>query len=209
MMGYPSSTTNTNLKYGVWSWGTVELTFPNSYCLSYTLSNNYLNTNLLANGTVPTGAITDLQIGCVYNFVDTMYISWRYTDSNSVNHYGLDILDNSSSAAQFATWQSLLYDGGSRFKQKQAERLKISSVALPAGATLTPTWTLDRGTLKLGVASTATQTSALADINDRFYEASYGFNITTTLGTTTAPIVTGVTLEVDPMPQEVELMPEN
>lgn len=202
MMGYPSSTTNINIKYGVWSWGSVELTFPNSYGLSYTLSNGFLNTN--------SNNITNLQLGCVYNFVDTMYMSWSYTDSNSVVHYGLDILNNSSNAALTASWQSLIYDGGARFKTKQAERLKISFAALPSGCSVVPYYILDRGAqVNSTIVSNTGDTSAMLDINKRFHEIQYGFNITCPAGLSTPPIITGVTLEVDPMEgDESDLMPE-
>src|SRR6185503_13263307 len=71
MLGYPSSTTNPNIDYGVYSWGAVELSYPNSFGYSYEPSHGNLNNN--------TSGITNLQIGCVYNFVDSMYISWAYT----------------------------------------------------------------------------------------------------------------------------------
>src|ERR1019366_347577 len=32
-VGYPSITANPNTNFGVWTWGTVELTYPNSYGL--------------------------------------------------------------------------------------------------------------------------------------------------------------------------------
>ena len=195
MMGYPSSSTNVNLKYGVWSWGTVELTFPNSYGLSYTLSNGYLN------NTTP---ISNLQIGCVYNFVDSMYIPWSYTDSNGT-HYGMDFLNNSSAAALTASWQSLIYDGGVRYKQKVALRLKISFVSLPTGCTVTPYYILERGSVVNGNATTS-GSSALQEINTRFHEIQYGFNVTCPPGTMIPPTITGVTLEVDPTEGESELM---
>lgn len=201
MLGYPSSTTNQNINYGVWSWGSVELTFPNSYGLSYTLSNGYPNNKT---------PISNLQIGSVYNFVDTMYISWQYTDTDDVTHYGLDILNNFSSAAQSGSWLSLIYDGGARYKQKQADRYKVSFKALPAGCTVTPFYTLDRGaTVTSTLASSTGSTNALMDINERFHEIQYGFNFTCPPGTNTPPTFTGVTLEVDPTEAEVEVMPDN
>lgn len=195
MMGYPSSTTNANINYGVWSWGAVELTFPNSYGLSYTLSNGHLNN---------TSPISGLQIGSVYNFVDTMYISWQYTDTSSVIHYGLDILDNFSTAASSGSWEALLYDGGERYKQKYAHRLKISFSALPTGATITPYYILERGAAVVStISGTTGQTDILLEINKRFHEIQYGFNFTCPTGLTTPPRITGITLEVSPIEEEV------
>lgn len=202
MIGYPSSTTNQNIEYGVYSWGSVELTYPNSYGLSYGLSNGY---------TASAAPSASLKIGCVYNFVDTMYIPWEYTDNNSVVHYGIDVLNNSSSAAPSGSWTSLIFDGGARFKQKYANRLKISFAALPAGAKVTPFYILDRGATVTGATVTGTgiETDALVDINKRFHEVQYGFNFTCPTGLMNPPIFTGVTLEVDPTQSEIPVAPDN
>lgn len=196
MMGYPSSTTNANITYGVWSWGSVELMFPNSYGLSYTASHGFLNN---------TGSISNLQIGCNVNFVDTMYTSWSYTDSNNVTHYGLDRLNNSSPAATSFNWQSLIYDGGSRYKVQEPHRLKISTVALPTGCTITPYYINDRGVQVNGATVTTGSTNALQEINLRAHETQYGFIGTCPPGTMIPPTITGVTLEVDPMGDEISV----
>jgi hypothetical protein len=200
LMGYPSSSTNPNIQYGNWSWGSVELTFPNSYGYSYALSNgNQFNT---------TGS-TNLQIGCNVNFVDSLYTSWQYTDASSVVHYGIDILDNTSSAAQSGTWQSLIFDGGSRFKQKYANRVKISFTPLPTGCTVTPYYILDRGAKISSTSPAGTgDTDALVEINMRCHEVQYGFDFTCPAGLMTPPIFTGVTLEIDPTQGEVEVAPD-
>lgn len=197
MMAYPSKTTNVNLNFGIWSWGTVELTFPNSYGLSYTLSPGILNYS----------SANNFQTGCCVNFVDSMYTSWQST-SGGVTTYGLDLVDNFSAAALSATWKSLIFDGGSRFKQKLATRLKISFTALPTGCTVTPFYILDRGSKVSGTSgaiATAGATNAVMDINDRFHEIQYGFDVTCAANTFAPPSFTGVTLEIDPLGAEVEV----
>lgn len=205
MMGYPSSTTNVNINYGIWSWGTVELTFPNSYGLSYTLSNNQLNT------TGPAG--TNLQIGCVQNFVDSMYTSWQYT-SGGTTYYGLDILDNFSTPSSNFSWQSLIWDGGSRYKVKQALRMKISFLPLPTGCTVTPTYSLNRGAFIVAdpltgtsyTNSTVGSTDAVIEINNaRFHEIQWGFNGTSSSGATQPVTITGVSIEINPLPDEIDI----
>jgi len=199
MLGYPSSSTNVNLSYGIKSWGTVELTFPNSFGDSYQQSHGYYYNN--------TAGITNLQFGCVYNFVDTMYSSWSYT-LGGTTYYGLDIVDNFSAPASNYSWQSLIYDGGVRYKIKKALRLKINFLPLPTGATLTAQYSLDR---KAWVSSDPTSgnsytantgdTSVLVEFdNMRFYEFQYGFYGTVT--ETTAPVITSITIEVDPLVDE-------
>lgn len=209
MMGYPSTTTNTNINYGVWSWGTVELTFPNSYGLSYTLSNGLLNTTGVANN--------NLQIGCVQNFVDSMYISWQYVDSGGVTRYGIDIVDNFSTPATSFNWTSLIWDGGSRYKTKQALRLKISFLPLPTGCTITPFYSLDRGANVIAdpgsgasfTNSTVGSTSTVIEIdNARFHELQWGFQGTND-NTATVPLtITGVSLQLSPLADETDVRPD-
>lgn len=201
LLGYPSSTTNTNIDYGVYSFGAVDMQFPNSFGYSYELSPGLLNNN--------TSGVSNLKTGMVQNFVDTMFASWSYT-KGGVTTNGIDILDNSSTAAQSGTWESLIFDGGSRFKQKYANRVKISFTPMPAGGTVTPFYRLDRGN-KVSLASTTTTgaTNALIEINKRFHEISYGFDFTLPSGITAPEIFTGVTLEVDPTAGEVEVAPDN
>jgi len=198
MIGYPSSTTNINLNYGVYSWGTVELTFPNSLALSYLLANQYMNN---------TGSISNLQIGCVYNFVDAMYISWSYTDASSVTHYGMDRLNNSSPSAPAFSFTSLIYDGGSVYKIKEGLRVKLTTLALPAGYTINMWYSLDRGTKVFPTGATlgTGSTGATLDINQRYHEVQYGFTGTST-GVNSPAVVLGITHQLDTLPREQNLI---
>lgn len=199
MMGYPSSTTNTSLKHGVYSWGAVELIYPNSF--GYT--------NRLSHGTYNYSASNNLQIGMVKNFVDTMYVSSRKTVAGVTTYY-LDRVNNSSTPAAVFSWDSLIYDGGVRYKQKQANRLKISFLPWPANATLTAYYALERGSQITqesggGAYSPATgDTSIIIDINKRFYEAQWGFTGTCN-NPASVPTITGVTMEIDPLQSEADL----
>lgn len=201
MLAYPSSTTNTLVPYGVRTWGTVELSFPNAFGFSYVTSNGNLYNN--------TGGVSNLQYGCLYNFVDTTYISWSQT-VGGVTTYGVDILDNSSAAATTGNWYSLIYDGGVRFKLKEAMRLKVSFAPLPAGWTVTPFYILDRGTQVFSTQpQTATNaTQAMLEIIKTFHEIQFGFTFTGPAGATTPPIFTGVTLEIDPKSGEFDVGPD-
>jgi hypothetical protein len=194
-MGYPSSTTNVNINYGVWTWGTVELTFPNSYGLSYTLANGYLNN---------TSPISGLQIGCVQNFVDTMYISWQYTDANSQVHYGLDVVDNTSVSAPAFSWQSLIWDGGVSYKIKFGARIKITCLPVPTGTALQVGYSLDRGAWVWGNSAAVGDVGVTIDVNQRFHEIQYGFKGTTT-GTLTPWTGIGVTFDVDTLPRDEQM----
>lgn len=196
LMGYPTSTTNVNINYGVYSWGSVEVMYPNSLGFSYALSNGYLNN---------TGSISNLKIGCVYNFVDSMYVSWQYTDSNNVVHYGVDLLNNFSTPAPTFNFRTLIYDGGVTYKTKNALRMQITFLPLPAGYTLQARYRLNRGTdiLSPTASSGATKIVFESD-NARFTELDWGFTGTSS-GATLPATVTGVTMEISPLPEEVDL----
>jgi hypothetical protein len=200
MIGYPSVTTNVNLKYGIYSWGSVELIYPNSFGYSYALSNATYNYS----------ASNNLQIGMVKNFVDTMYVGSRKTVAG-VTTYTLDRTNNSSAAAGVFSWDSLIYDGGVRYKQKEANRIKISFLPWPANATLTAYYKFERGTKisadpfsSVAFSPATGDTSLIIDINKRFYEGQWGFSGTCS-NPSLPPTITGITMEIDPLQSESDL----
>lgn len=198
LMGFPSTTTNPNLRYGVYSWGTVELTFPNSLCLSYKLANGL--TNYMAS------PANNLTIGCCVNFVDMLYVSWSYVDANSVTHYGLDVVDNTSTPAASWDFQTLIYDGGVVYKTKNAHRYKLKFLPLPSGTTLQAKYSLDRGAYALSPTAVAGDTNIVMEIdNGRFHELQWGFQGTANNTAVNAPTITGVTMELDPLQSEVDI----
>lgn len=195
MMGYPSSTTDQNVDYGIWSWGTVELTYPNSYGLSYTQSPDILRLTATNNRT----------LGCCVNFVDSLYSSWGYRDSNGTQHYGLDVVDNFSPPALSFTWQSLIFDGGVVYKEKMAVRYKVYFEALPAGVSLTPWYIIDRGTKVEGPTVTEGATEVFVEMNNaRFHELQWGFDGVCEDAFLPA-VILGVAMEIDPLSAEVDL----
>lgn len=197
MMGYPSTTTDPNINFGIWSWGTVELTYPNSYGLSYTQSPGILEFT----------QANQLQLGCCVNFVDSMYSSWGYIDSNSAQHYGLDLVDNFSLPAPFFTWQSLIFDGGVVWKEKMAVRYKVYFEALPTGVTLTPWYIIDRGEIVYGSTVGEGAREVFIEMNNaRFHELQWGFNGVCDGTATTPAVILGVSMEIDPLSQEVDLL---
>jgi hypothetical protein len=195
MMGYPSVTNLTNINFGVWSWGTVELTYPNSYGLSYKLANgleNYTSAN-------------QLQLGCVYNYVDTMYISWSYIDANSVQHYGMDRLNNFCPPANNFMLRSLIWDGGVTYKQKRGARVKITLLPLPAGYTVNSFYNVNRG-VDIMSPDTAVQgdQSIIQEATPRGIEFQWGFKGTTN-GATLPAVFLDSSMQIDPQKQEEDM----
>lgn len=201
-LGYPSATTNVNIKYGVYNWGAVELMYPNSFGYSYALSNTTYNKT----------STNNLQIGMVKNFVDTMYVASRKTVSGTTTYY-LDVVNNSSLPATSFSWTSLIYDGGVRYKQKEAGRLKLTFLSWPANATLNAWYALDRATpvtkdpiSNNNYSPSTGDTSLIIEVSDvrRFYEAQWGFYGTCN-NPASRPTFTSITMEVDPLQSEADL----
>jgi hypothetical protein len=203
LMAYPSSTTQTNLNMGIYSWGSVELIYPNSFGFSYLGSQqiqNYSKTN-------------NYQIGMIENYVDTLYMSSQYTDSDAVTHYMLDVLDNTSSVAPTFNLACLIWDGGVRYKMKKGLRVKVSFLPLPAGITITPWFNIDRnGEITADPSSGESYTvgEGATDVvinipGARSHELQWGFNGTAAPGTVVSPTITGITAEIDSLDDEPDL----
>lgn len=125
--GYPSNTNNTSIEHGVYVWGSLEKNFPSSFNYGYVPSHqNKLNT---------TGT---RKLGCVRNFGDEMYISWR----DGAN-YGLDIVDSLCDPAPVFKFRARRFDASAVYKVKKALRTGIYTDALPSGVTITPVYRID------------------------------------------------------------------
>jgi hypothetical protein len=202
MLAYPSTTTNVNTMYGVYSWGSVELIYPNSFGYSYALANGVQNYS----------AANQLRIGMIKNFVDTMYISWSYVDSGGTTRYGIDVVDPTCTPAPLASWRSLIWDGNARYKTKLGLRYKVSFLPLPTGTTVSGFYSVGRaadvtadpsGTSFTAVAG---DTDLVIEINNtRFQELQWGFDIAASSAATAPATITGITMEIDPLGDESDV----
>jgi hypothetical protein len=209
LMGYPSISENPHVRYGVYGWGSVELTYPNSFNRSYMLS---------ANETYPAvwTSANNLQMGCVYSFVDQMYVSWQYTASGTT-YYGLDYMDNSSGSARNFSWASLIFDGGARYKQKELLRYKINLEPLPEGCTITAWYSVNRGQpvivgedgTSFTISETGTTELNVEPPHARFHEMQWGFYGTTPANNLDPPVITSITWELSPLNEEVNVAPDD
>lgn len=207
LLGYPSMTTHDAIPMGVYSWGSVELTYPNSFGYSYALASQ----QQFSSGTLNGSPYTNLQLGTIKNFVDTLYTSWQYTDSDDITHYGLDVTDNTSDPAPVAKWRSLIWDGGAVYKVKRSTRFMVSFLPLPAGVTITGVYDFDRnGEVNVNLegeslVATEGMDSLLINIPEgRARELQFGFDIACAPGSTT-PTITGATFEIDQLADEGDL----
>lgn len=188
LFGYPSYTTNTNLEYGIRSWGQKEKNFPMSLGLNYRISTQ---TSLNTLGT--------LYMGGLWSFGDTLYVAWR-----NGNDYGLDLVNNSSTPASTAVWESMEFEAGSPIHEKQALSMRVEfGAGIPTGYTITPKWRSDWSTTWNYEAPLTTTNKYIMELGDRFKSIQYGFDVTQS-GAVVPLEVTGIEFVYDDLISEKE-----
>lgn len=186
MMGWPSTTTNTAIQFGTYSWGAIDKNFPDSFGYSYPIST----------GSMYYTAQNNLTIGMVKSYGSEMWVSWR-DDLNG--GYGIDIVDNSSTPATTAIWESLIEDNGFPGKEKTAAYVQATFLDLPSDCSFKLKYKIDRATnWTYSDAFTLTNLKypgiARFDISgegNRFHEIQFGIDVSA--GTTT-PTFTQIAL---------------
>lgn len=182
MMGFPSTSTSTTVPFGVYGYGAVDKNFPDSFGYSYPISTGSLTYT-------PTNNLT---IGMVKSYGSLMHISWRDTENGG---YGIDVVDNTSSPATTAIWESLIEDNGFTSKQKTGLYIQASFLTLPDDCSFKIKYSIDRGDWVYSEAfTTATLVSPLVarfdiDADKRFYEIQYGIEITSGTSTPTFTMI--------------------
>lgn len=186
-LGFPSTTGDTSIEYGVYTWGTLNKDFPSSFGYGYVTSTMTSD---------PTNSDGTRKLGSVRNFGDEMYISWK-----DGTNFGLDIVDSACDPAPVFSFRTLVFDGGVTAKTKLALRFAIDTQAIPANITITPVHKIDDAADKTHTTMSEGDTRAIATIqNGRFHRLEMGFDGTCT-GTET-PIFYDVTLMWDPLAAE-------
>lgn len=191
--GFPSETNSTNIEHAVYSFGSLNKNYPNSFGYSYSMS-----TGSRTNGT--------LRIGVVQNFGDKLFIGWR--DGSS---YGIDKVDPNSPPFSTATWESLVSDymfvsTKKKFprpdKTKTISYLELDFPPLPVGCTVTPKYKIDReASWHPGTAAIAGATFVRMNINKRYHELQVGFDLT---ATNTTPEIIAIVPLVEMLGEEAD-----
>lgn len=184
ILGFPSTTTNTNIECGGYSFGAVDKDFDDSFGYNHTISTG-----------TRTNASGNLKIGMVKNFGDVMFMSWQ----DGAASYGVDIIDNSSDPYAEAEWRSLFFDNGFQAKEKHAVRMECTFDDLPSGATVALKYRTARSGSWTTSTATTSGTKAKFNINKRFNEIQLGLDI---VCTTATPIITSVVLIFDDLKSE-------
>jgi len=204
LLAWPSLTNNTNIPYGVYSWGLTDTTLTNSFGYSY----------LLSTGSTNWSNANNLTIGMVRNFGDTLHISWR-DDSNKTGHYGVDVVNSQSPIASYATWESLIHDNGYVGKLKEGLYVNATWLPLPDGVRVRLKYSINRGDWKYSdyysnsspwfSGNTATYASfsiGQSDNQSRYNEIQVGIDVYCDNNVFLTPTVTSVTLVFDDLRDE-------
>lgn len=162
LMTYPCVTTNTGIQFGVYSWGSVDKNYPDSFGYNYVISTGSQNYT----------AQNNLQLGMVQSFGDLLHISWRDTVNGG---YGIDVVSNASPPASYAKWQGLIIDNGYAARLKSGAYMECY-FDLPPGASIKLGYSIDRTTF-------VTDTQSYTSTNLWQGQPNYAkFNITTQNG---------------------------
>lgn len=198
LMAYPSITNLTTMRHGIYSWGSVDKNYPNSFYYSYDIPEAVGNYN--------TAGFT-YEIGGVWNFGDTLYFSYRIHNVDAgTDEFNIAIVNNSSKPAKKFKYESLAYDAGMPWKEKEAMRIVVSTDPMPEGSEIYLKYKIDNKPWKIDTrALTAGQTEVYCEINKRFHEIQFGFNGTNDGSTFVPPRITSVALNARELSEEGKL----
>lgn len=201
LMAWPSVSTNTNIDFGVYSWGQVDKNFPNSFGYSY----------IISTGSKTYSPSNNLTIGMVQNFGDNLFISWR-DDLNG--GYGVDVVNSNSKPVAYSTIEGLIYDGGYVGKEKEADYVEGTWLPLPDGVEIVLKYSIDRGdwveserfsntvTWQDGDGYARFDVFTDTENGGRFNEYQFGMDIYCDDTVVESPIITSVSSVIDTLGQE-------
>lgn len=200
LLGWPGSVANTDLIFGIYSWGATDKNFPETLGYNYQLSTGSQNYS----------AANNLRIGMTQSFGDTLHVSWRDDLSGG---YGVDAITNSSKPAPVSFWQSLIFDAGYASKFKTANYVE-AYYDIPDGATITLAWSIDGGPFVSDSTSYSTTTLfeglphyarfyVTNDNGGRFHEIQVQVTVTCDITVTVAPEVQEICLVYQPNVDEL------
>lgn len=196
LMAYPSTTNLKTMRHGIYSYGSVDKDYPNSFYYSYQIPEDDIgNYN------------TDdhqLTIGGVWNYGDTLYFSYAVHDNvANTDTFNIAIVDNDSLPARKFHYESLMFDGGMPWKDKEVLRAVASFDPLPEGCKIklkykidNRPWTVDTREAQEG------DNEIYFEINKRFREVQFGFDGTNEGSTRTPARITSVGINARELGEE-------
>lgn len=208
LLGWPSTTGNTEIPYGVYSWGKTDYLQPNSFGYSY----------ILSTGDQFVTDTNNLTIGMVKNFGNVLHISWR--DGST---YGVDVVDATSTPAPYATYESLIEDNSFTTKQKLASYVEARWLTIQDGVSIVLKYSINRGDWVYSSGSTSNAAGGFSNAHpwavddapnygrldigtsgteERFYELQIGVDVYCDSTVTQTPVIVGVSAPFDTLDSE-------
>lgn len=188
-VGFTGNTDQTDVEQGVYLWGSKSDAYPEALNFAFPIST----------GTT-TG--TTLKIGMVKGIGNALYIGWR-----DASTYGVDKVTISNDPYTQGVIESLIFDNGIAGKEKEAEIIKATHLALASGETVQLGYKKNRATnYTTGDANStvgSTETRLVVPMGSRRFNE---FQYEVILGTSgsTAPTVTSHGLKFNNLKEDEE-----
>lgn len=200
LFGWPSTTGNPNIPYGVYSWGKTDYLQPNSFGYSYILSTD----------TQYKSDTNNLTIGMVKNFGNILHISWR---NGSI--FGIDVVDANSTPAKFSKVEEIIEDNKIVIKQKLAFYVAAKWLDIQDGVEIILKYSINRGPWVYSERFSNANPWAVdnepnyarfdigdSDVEARHYELQIGLDIYCDQTVTIAPVIVSLGAPFDTLDSE-------
>lgn len=199
-IGFPYKTANESIKHGVYSWGSADKNYTDTFGYDHVPSHGRTGLVVANTGSPPT-PISGITM--VKAFGANLFIAWRdSSDSGATTSYGVDVVKRSNDPYSVASVENLVYDYNRPWKDKQAIEYIITFESLPANCSVTPKYKIDRATSWTSGTTINTTGSKLAKlhINKRFKEIQTGYDLVGSSSGT--PTITGDALIFEDLDRE-------
>jgi hypothetical protein len=123
--GVAGSSNSTTIARGVYSWGTINVLYPDSLSLDYPISTGNIGNTV--------------SVGLVYPIGKTLLVGWQ--DGIA---YGCDQVNFSNAPASYGTIQNLLLDFGSVWKQQEPLKIRADYKSLATGESVNIKYKVNR-----------------------------------------------------------------
>lgn len=195
LMAYPCITNLVTMRHGIYSYGSIDKNYPNSFYYSYNIPESIGNYN--------TDQYT-YQIGGVWNYGDTLYFGYKIHDvAADTDTYNIAIVDNNSLPARNFMYESLEYDSGMPWKPKELMRLVSTFEPLPSGCTIQLKYKLDGGDWVIDERQAKEgDTEIYFEVNKRFKDMQFGIVGANTGSVMTPARITSVGANVRELSEE-------
>ncbi|ATW62244.1 hypothetical protein CQ476_43 [TM7 phage DolZOral124_53_65] len=195
MIAYPSITTLKTMRHGIYSYGSVDKDYPNSFTYSYRVPQDDI-----------TNYDTDdykIVIGGIWSFGDTMYYTYDVRFTNGSVSHGVAIVDNQSLPARNFKYESLVYDAGMPWKDKEIMRVGASFDPLPPSTRIRLMYKVDDRPWEIDTReATAGDFELYFEVNKRFREVQFGLVGTNDGSSRVTPRITSVGINVRELSEE-------